>query len=128
MSKAFVLRVVDTYWTKHIDDMQALRQSVTLQSYAQQNPFQVYQEDGMAMFETLNENINIDVCKYLVRSKVREEVVREAAIKPTRTNQEIDESRGSKPKETLVKVGRNDLCPCGSGKKYKFCCMNRDNK
>ena len=128
MIKAFVLRVVDTYWTKHIDDMQALRQSVTLQSYAQQNPFQVYQEDGMAMFETLKENINIDVCKYLVRSKVREEVVREAAIKPTRTNQELDESRAKKPTETLVKVGRNDLCPCGSGKKYKFCCMNKDNK
>ena len=128
MIKAFVLRVVDTYWTKHIDDMQALRQSVTLQSYAQQNPFQVYQEDGMALFDTLNENINIDVCKYLVRSKIREEVVREAAVKPTRTNQEIDESRVRKPKENFVKVGRNDLCPCGSGKKYKFCCMNKDNK
>ena len=128
MIKAFVLKVVDTYWTKHIDDMQALRQSVTLQSYAQQNPFQVYQEDGMAMFETLNENINIDVCKYLVRSKVREEVVREAAIKATGSNQVLDESREKKPTEKLVRVGRNDPCPCGSGKKYKFCCMGKDNK
>jgi len=128
MIKAFVLKVVDTYWTKHIDDMQALRQSVTLESYAQKNPFQTYQEDGMQMFETLNENINIDVCKYLVRSRVREEVVREAAIKATGSNQVLDESREKKPTEKLVKVGRNDLCPCGSGKKYKFCCMGKDGK
>ena len=128
MIKAFVLRVVDTYWTKHIDDMQALRQSVTLESYAQKDPYKTYQEDGIEMFERLNENINIDVCKYLVRSKVREEVVREAAIKPTGSNQALDESRGNKPTEKLVKVGRNDLCPCGSGKKYKFCCMGKDNR
>jgi preprotein translocase subunit SecA len=128
MIKAFVLRVVDTYWTKHIDDMQALRQSVTLELYAQKDPYKTYQEDGIEMFERLNENINIDVCKYLVRSKVREEVVREAAIKPTGSNQALDESRGNKPTEKLVKVGRNDLCPCGSGKKYKFCCMGKDNR
>ena len=130
MIKAFVLKVVDTYWTKHIDDMEALRQSVTLESYAQKDPFKTYQEDGIEMFENLKENINIDVCKYLVRSKVREEVVREAAIKATGSNQALDESRGSssKPTEKLVKVGRNDLCPCGSGKKYKFCCMGKDNK
>ena len=79
------------------------------------------------MFETLNENINLDVCKYLVRSKVREEVVREAAIKPTGSNQVLDESREKKPTEKLVKVGRNDPCPCGSGKKYKFCCMGKNN-
>ena len=128
MLKAFVLKVVDTYWTKHIDDMQALRQSSSLQSYAQKDPFQQYQEDSMDMFEALNENINIDVCKYLVRSRVREEVVREAAVKATGTNQVLDESREKKPTEKLVKVGRNDPCPCGSGKKYKFCCMGKDNK
>jgi len=129
MIKAFVLRVVDTYWTKHIDDMQALRQSVSLQSYAQKDPFQQYQEDGIDMFETLKENIDIDVCKYLVRSRVREEnIEREAAVKVTGTNQAVDESREKKPAEKLVKVGRNDLCPCGSGKKYKFCCMGKDNK
>lgn len=128
MIKAFVLRVVDTYWTKHIDDMQALRQSVALQSYAQKDPYQQYQEDGIELFEALKENIDIDVCKYLVRSRVREEITREAAVKVTGTNQAVDESREKKPTEKLVKVGRNDLCPCGSGKKYKFCCMGKDNK
>ena len=129
MIKAFVLRVVDTYWTKHIDDMQALRQSVSLQSYAQKDPFQQYQEDGIDMFEALKENIDIDVCKYLVRSRVREEnIERESAVKVTGTNQATDESRTKKPTEKLVKVGRNDPCPCGSGKKYKFCCMGKDNK
>ena len=128
MIKAFTLKVVDTYWTKHIDDMQALRQAVSLQSYAQKDPFQQYQEDGIDLFEALKENIDIDVCKYLVRSKVREEVVREAANKVVGTNQAIEESTSKKPTEKLVKVGRNDLCPCGSGKKYKFCCMGKDNK
>ena len=129
MIKAFVLRVVDTYWTKHIDDMEALRQSVSLQSYAQKDPFQQYQEDGIDMFEALKENIDIDVCKYLVRSRIREEEIeREAAVKVTGTNQAVDESREKKPAENLVKVGRNDLCPCGSGKKYKFCCMGKNNK
>ena len=128
MIKAFTLKVVDTYWTKHIDDMEALRQSVSLQSYAQKDPFQQYQEDGIDLFEALKENIDIDVCKYLVRSKVREEVVREAAAKVTGTNQVLDETQPKKPTEKLVKVGRNDLCPCGSGKKYKFCCMGKDNK
>ena len=128
MIKAFTLKVVDTYWTKHIDDMEALRQSVSLQSYAQKDPFQQYQEDGIDLFEALKENIDIDVCKYLVRSKVREEVVREAANKVVGTNQAIEESSSKKPTEKLVKVGRNDLCPCGSGKKYKFCCMGKDNK
>lgn len=128
MIKAFTLKVVDTYWTKHIDDMQALRQAVTLQSYAQKDPFQQYQEDGIDLFEALKENIDIDVCKYLVRSKVREEVVREVANKVVGTNQAIEESTSKKPTEKLVKVGRNDLCPCGSGKKYKFCCMGKDNK
>ena len=150
MIKAFVLRVVDTYWTKHIDDMQALRQSVSLQSYAQKDPFQQYQEDGIDMFETLKENIDIDVCKYLVRSRVREENIEREEKKYILENHTLEgvitlnpqtfykigtnpviavfTAHKPHPAEKLVKVGRNDLCPCGSGKKYKFCCMGKDNK
>lgn len=119
--KVVVLRVFDTHWTEHIDKMSELRQGVSLQSYAQQNPFQIYQKEGVELFNKMMRNIETDVLKYLMRAQIRSNLEREEVNKNTVTN----DSKGGKikraPQKNLVTVGRNDLCPCGSGKKYKYC-------
>ena len=120
--KAIVLRVVDTYWMNHIDDMDELRQAVGLQSYAQVNPLREYQEVGFEKFETMINNIENDVTRAINRVKINinSNVEREEVLKPTGTNAGDKEQR----RQAVAKKepGRNDPCPCGSGKKYKNCC------
>lgn len=117
------LRVLDQYWMKHIDDMQGLRQGVVLQSYAQTNPLEIYQQEGYARFQKLNENINLEVLKYITHTKIQIQLPKEEEdpMKGLTTNEVKDESVKKKPIEKKVKVGPNDPCPCGSGKKYKYC-------
>ncbi len=120
--KAITLRVVDTYWIQHIDAMSELRQAVTLQSYGQNNPFREYQNIGFEMFNTMIENIQNDVTRYVLKAVVRQNTERVQVAKPTRTSSgKEDESVKKQPKRVTQKVGRNDPCPCGSGKKYKYC-------
>ncbi len=127
--KVIVLRVVDTFWTKHIDAMSGLRQSTGLQSYAQTNPFVAYQEQGFRMFEEMNYNIAVDVSKYIVRAQIRSNLEREEVNKPTQVSSgKEDETKSKQPRVTGQKIGRNDPCPCGSGKKYKYCCEAKNNK
>ena len=117
--KSMLLRVIDTYWMNHIDDMSELRQAVRLQAYAQNNPLREYQEIGFQKFETMICNIEQDTTKYINRTKIVNNTERKEVIKPTGTNagEEV------KHKQAVSnKVGRNELCPCGSGKKYKNCC------
>ncbi len=118
--KVVVLRVVDTYWVKHIDQMSELRQSIGLRQYGQQNPLREYQEIGFEMFEDMVHSIEEDVTKYVLRAQIRENIQRQQVAKPTSTSSGKEETTKRKPirKE---KVGRNDPCPCGSGKKYKHC-------
>ena len=120
--KVIMLRVVDTYWMDHIDDMSELRQAVGLQSYAQVNPLREYQDVGFEKFETMIDNIEHDVTKYINRARinVNETIQREQVAKPTGTNAGEDTRR----RQAVAKKtpGRNDPCPCGSGKKYKHCC------
>ncbi len=118
--KVIVLRVLDTYWTEHIDAMSELRQGVGLQSYGQGNPLQIYQEEGFKKFQNMMDNINVDVMKYLVRAQVKTNLEREEVNKNTQAN-DGKETLKNEPIKTENKVGRNDLCPCGSGKKYKYC-------
>ena len=120
--KVILLRVVDTYWMEHIDAMSELRQSVRLQAYAQINPLREYQEQGFAMFETMVANIEQDAIRFLNRSQIRENLQREAVIQATSTNTGDETKTLKKKPATSQKVGRNDPCPCGSGKKYKQCC------
>ncbi len=117
------LRVLDQYWMKHIDDMQGLRQGVVLQSYAQTNPLEVYQQEGYARFQKLNENINLEILKYITHTKIQIQLPKEEEdpMKGLTTNEVKDESVKKKPDQKKVHVGPNDPCPCGSGKKYKFC-------
>lgn len=120
--KDILLRVLDQYWMKHIDDMQGLRQGVVLQSYAQTNPLEIYQQEGYARFQRLNENINLEVLKYTTHTRlqfVRQE--EEDPMKGLTTNDVKNEPVKKKPVEKKTHVGPNDPCPCGSGKKYKFC-------
>lgn len=119
--KVVVLRVFDTHWTEHIDKMSELRQGVSLQSYAQQNPFQIYQKEGVELFNKMMRNIETDVLKYLMRAQIRSNLEREEVNKNTVTNDSKGGEVRRAPQKNLVTVGRNDLCPCGSGKKYKYC-------
>jgi preprotein translocase subunit SecA len=117
--KAVILRVVDTHWTQHIDQMSELRQSIGLQSYAQMNPLREYQDTGFRLFNELIQHIDEDVTRYVLRSQIRQNMERVQVAKPTSTSSGKEEIK-RKPRKTQ-KVGRNDLCPCGSGKKYKNC-------
>lgn len=119
--KVVVLKVFDTHWTEHIDKMSELRQGVSLQSYAQQNPFQLYQKQGIELFNSMMHSIESDTLKFLMRAQIRSNLEREQINKNTVTNDSKGGEVKRAPKQNLVNVGRNDLCPCGSGKKYKYC-------
>lgn len=126
--KAITLRVVDTYWVQHIDSMSELRQAVILQSYGQINPFREYQEIGFSMFETMVHNIQDDVTRFVLKAQVRQNTERVQVAKPVSTysgKEDMEVKR--KPRTVQQKVGRNDPCPCGSGKKYKHCHGINDN-
>lgn len=120
--KAITLRVVDTYWVQHIDSMSELRQAVTLQSYGQINPFREYQERGFQMFESMIQTIQSDVTRFVLRAQVRQNTERVQVAKPISTySGKEDETKKRQPVKVQKNVGRNDPCPCGSGKKFKNC-------
>ncbi|CUM75867.1 preprotein translocase subunit SecA [Turicibacter sanguinis] len=119
--KVIVLRVVDTHWMNHIDAMDALRQGIHLRSYGQINPLHEYQSEGFEMFNRLIERIEDDVTRYILRAEIRQNLQREEVAKPTATNSGKEEKKRPVTRQAN-KVGRNDECPCGSGKKYKQCC------
>ncbi len=117
--RSMVLRVIDMHWTSHIDKMSGLRQGIGLQSYGQQNPLTLYKAEGLKMFNAMTAEINEDVLRFLVRTKFKIEVRPAEALV---TNQGEDTSAPKKPVINARKdLGRNDLCWCGSGKKYKYC-------
>lgn len=119
--KVITIKVLDVFWTKHIDAMSGLRQGIGFQGYAQSNPLTFYQEEGSRLFEEMNINIATDVTKYLVLTQIKLEVPEEK--KELNTNQGSEGAIKAKPKtNTTDKVGRNDECTCGSGKKFKNCC------
>ena len=122
LERVIMLRVVDEYWMDHIDAMQDLRQGIRLQAYAQSNPVDAYKRESLHMFEEMVSAIQEETVRrlYSVRLKTNQEVKRE------RVATGITEGRGDgtvkKQPRRVQKVGRNDPCPCGSGKKYKHCC------
>ena len=123
--KHVTLQVLTTFWTKHIDSMSELRQSVRLQSYGQQNPLIMYQQEGYERYARMMENIGRDVTKFLAHVRVQVEVKpREEKQEQYHTNQGEDHSLKKRPTkiEPSKKIGPNEPCPCGSGKKYKYCC------
>ena len=127
LERVVLLRVVDTKWMDHIDAMDELKKGIYLRSYAQKDPVVEYKIEGFDMFDALVESIKEDTVKMLltVQIKTQEEPKREAVMKPA-TNQSGDGSAAKEPVRKK-KVGRNDPCPCGSGKKYKKCCGRFEN-
>ena len=118
--KVVTLRVVDTFWTEHIDQMSGLRQSITLQAYAQVNPLREYQDIGFQMFDDLIAGISKEVTKFILRAEIRNNLERKQVAKGTREISGKEKELKKKPVKS-DKVGRNEPCPCGSGKKYKQC-------
>ncbi|WP_067840285.1 preprotein translocase subunit SecA [Amphibacillus sediminis] len=121
--KVILLRTVDTKWMDHIDQMDQLRQGIHLRAYGQDDPLREYQMEGFAMFENMVASINEDVARYIMKAQVRENLKRQEVAKNA-TAVSGDQGKKQKKKTPFVKadtVGRNDPCPCGSGKKYKHC-------
>ncbi|KGO12274.1 preprotein translocase subunit SecA [Clostridium botulinum] len=121
IERVILLRVVDTKWMDHIDDMDHLKQGIGLRAYRQQDPVQAYQFEGSEMFEEMIYNIKVDTVRYLFHVEVEKAPEREKVAKETSTNYDEDSVK-KQPIKKENRIGRNDLCPCGSGKKYKNCC------
>ena len=121
--KYIMLRILTNFWTEHIDSMDELKQSVRLQSYAQHNPLTLYQEEGYNRFEKMMKNIARDITRYLANANFKVETRTEPKEEKYQTNQGNDDSLKKKPivKDPKKKIGPNDPCPCGSGKKFKYC-------
>lgn len=122
IERVILLRVVDTKWMDHIDNMDHLKQGIGLRAYKQQDPAQAYSFEGSAMFEEMIYNIKVDTVKYLFHVQIQKAPERERVVEETATNYDEDDSIRKEPVVKEHKVGRNDPCPCGSGKKYKNCC------
>ncbi|MGB0090018.1 MAG: preprotein translocase subunit SecA [Planifilum fulgidum] len=125
-SKVVILRTVDRKWMDHIDAMDQLRQGIHLRAYGQTNPLREYQFEGFEMFEQMVHEIQEEVVKYVMKASVGENLEREeVAVNKRASAGGSPHSREEAPKRQPVrreKVGRNQPCPCGSGKKYKHCC------
>ena len=118
--KAISLRVIDTLWMEHINSMSILREGIHLRGYANENPLRAYTTEGFELFDNLLYNIDKDITTFIARAEVKQNVEREQVAKPVETN-DGSKVRKKQPKR-VNKIGRNDQCPCGSGKKYKQCC------
>ena len=132
LERVVMLRVVDEYWMDNIDAMDDLKQGIGLRAYGQHDPVVAYKEEGYQMFESMIQSIKDETVRrmFLVRVQPQQEVKREKVAKETGTAGAADGSSVKKqPIRTAAKkVGPNDPCPCGSGKKYKKCCMQKDKE
>ena len=114
------LRVIDQAWVKHISSMEHLREGIGLRGYAQTNPLQAYAMEGYQIFDAMQDSIDEQIANFLLHMQITQNVEPKQQ-KPIMTN-DGKEHLKAKPKKNESKVGRNDPCPCGSGKKYKQCC------
>lgn len=120
LERVILLKVVDSKWMDHLDAMDQLRDGISLRAFGQQDPVQAYTVEGYDMFMELIKNIKKDTIQYIYHVSVNRMPQREQVAEEVSTNQET--SGGNKPIVKEDKIGRNDPCPCGSGKKYKKCC------
>ena len=118
--KAISLRVIDNSWVDHMSAMEHLKEGVGLRGYGQSDPVQVYTMEGYEMFENLLNKIDNDIALFLLKAEVRQNVERKQTLEGHANDGK--EKVKNQPKRVSTKVGRNDPCPCGSGKKYKQCC------
>ena len=120
--KVVLLRAIDTKWMDHIDAMDQLRNGIHLRAYGQNDPLREYQAEGFGMFEEMLVAIENDATKYVMKAEIRNNLEREEVAKGQANNPKEDGAPvAKKPIRRTVNIGRNDPCPCGSGKKYKNC-------
>ena len=116
--KVIALRVIDTHWMDHINTMDHLKEGIGLRSYAQTDPLVAYTKEGFELFDEMLSIINKEITIYLLKAEIRQNLERKQVEKPIADNSK----ETTKTQRKVTKVGRNDPCPCGSGKKYKNCC------
>ena len=121
-----LLRTVDAAWMEHIDNMDQLKQGIGLRAYGQNDPVKEYTREGFDLFDDMVLRIQEDTVKYLFNLNIKvvpaEEANKNVDFDQMKTNENEIEGKPSGPAIAHNKVGRNDPCPCGSGKKYKKCC------
>ena len=120
IERAILLRVVDSKWMDHIDNMDQLKQGINLRAYGQTNPIQAYTKEGFEMFEAMNDTIIDETVKYLFNVKIKQ--ISEVTQKKMPVMMTNDSSDSKAPIKRAGQISKNGLCPCGSGKKYKRCC------
>ena len=118
--KVITLQILDKYWMEHINTMSHLREGIHLRGYAQEDPLRAYTMEGFDLFDSMMQKIDKDVSIFLLKAEIRQNVERKVVAKKTMTN-DVKEDTKKTPKR-VNKIGRNDPCPCGSGRKYKQCC------
>ncbi len=127
LERVMMLRVVDEYWMEHIDAMEELKKGIQLRAYAQTNPVDAYKKEGFEMFEAMIQEIQEETLRRILTARVQTgEVKRERVAKVTGESGGSDETLKKTPVRKTGKIGPNDPCPCGSGKKYKKCCYAKD--
>ena len=119
--KAIALRVIDEAWVDHIAAMEHLREGIGLRGYGQTNPLQAYTTEGYELFDDLMAGIASNISIYLLKAEIRQNTERKEQTKNTIVHDTHIKQKGT-PIKADKKIGRNDPCPCGSGKKYKNCC------
>ena len=119
--KVITLQVLDNYWMEHINTMSHLREGIHLRGYAQEDPLRAYTMEGFDLFDNMLQRIDKDISIFLLKAEIRQNIERKEKTKKLLTNDSEEKASKKQPKKSK-KVGRNDLCPCGSGRKYKQCC------
>ena len=124
LERVGLLRNVDIRWMDHIDAMEQLKRSMNLMGYGQKDPVMVFRDEGLDMFEEMTNGIREGTVDFVLQSRIRKEapMERKQTVKITSTSGSDDGTVKKEPKKADKKPGRNDPCPCGSGKKYKKCC------
>lgn len=130
VERVILLKVVDSKWMDHIDTMDILRREIGLKAYGQQDPVQAYKKEGFDMFDEMIDHIKEETVALLMHLNIEKAPQKRESV----NSGEMIASSGGKPVKAAPKVaanksvGRNDPCPCGSGKKYKNCCWNKDHQ
>ena len=128
LERVIMLRVVDEHWMDNIDAMDDLKQGIGLRAYGQHDPVIAYKEEGYEMFQAMVTAIREETVRRLFAAQLRpaQEVKRVKVAKETSTSGTADKTVKQQPVKKTSKIGPNDPCPCGSGKKYKKCCRDKD--
>ena len=118
--KAIFLRVIDTHWMEHINTMAHLREGIHLRGYAQEDPLRAYTNEGHQLFENLLDQIDSQTTIFLIKAEIRQNTERKQVAKGEAVT-DTNKVKKQAPKK-VAKIGRNEVCPCGSGRKFKQCC------